>query len=137
MTIRSPQWDFPYQQDLFVLNLDQAYPSIASFWMNLAQQAQPDNGESVDRKMSDYLAVEIIKHVEQYNIKVLERHFRLMQLYMYSVYLSLYDLPANNDDICPGMSSYPSAIVFSLTASASLRCRREWRSSLSRPANEF
>ena len=27
----------------------------------------------------------ILKHVEQYNIKVLERHFRLMQLYMYSV----------------------------------------------------
>ena len=49
---------FPYQQDLFILNLDQAYPSITSHWMNLAQQAQPDNGESVDRKMSDYLAVE-------------------------------------------------------------------------------
>ena len=49
---------FPYQQDLFTLNLDQAYPSIASYWMNLPQQAQPDNGESVDRKMSDYLAVE-------------------------------------------------------------------------------
>ena len=58
MTVRSPQWDFPYQQDLFILNLDQAYPSIASYWMNLAQQAQPDNGESVDRKMSDYLAIQ-------------------------------------------------------------------------------
>ena len=54
----TPQWDFPYQQDLFILNLDQAYPSIASYWMNLAQQAQPDNGESVDRKMSDYLAIQ-------------------------------------------------------------------------------
>ena len=58
MTVRSPQWDFPYQQDLFILNLDQAYPSIASYWMKLAKQAQPDSGESVDRKMSDYLAVE-------------------------------------------------------------------------------
>ena len=52
---------FPYQQDLFIMNLDQAYPSIASHWMNLAQQAQPDNGESVDRKMCDYLAVEYSK----------------------------------------------------------------------------
>ena len=60
-----------------------------------------------------------------------------MQMYIYSVYLSLHDLPANTDDICPVMSSYPSAIVSSLTASASFRCRREWRSSLSRPGNEF
>ena len=56
---------------------------------------------------------------------------------MYSVYLSLHDLPANTDDICPGMSSYPLAIVSSLTASASFRCRREWRISLSRPGSEF
>ena len=49
---------FSVSARLFILNLDQAYPSIASCWMNLAQQAQPDNGESVDRKMSDYLAVE-------------------------------------------------------------------------------